>query len=223
MGCIYQAKCKITSKSYIGKTVNFKYRKNRHLAERISMPKKHPKFYNALNKYGPDNFEWSILEDNLLTNEQMNEQEKYWIKKLDTLGNGYNCNCGGEGWQAGKDHPKWKGGRRMAQQRYEDTHKKEKKKYAKKYYKEPLSEKDMERFWSLVDKTDSCWNWKGHVSKRNGLVFKMKQARHIMFNKTLDKGSIIVVSCNNDKCINPEHFIIRKWLDLMRERNSKFK
>ena len=110
MGVIYLAKCKTTGKGYIGKAVNFKYRQTRHLRDAVSSPKKHPKFYNALNKYGANNFEWSVLQDGCNTNDEYNAAEKYWIAKLDTWHNGYNCNAGGEGWQAGKDHPNWQGG-----------------------------------------------------------------------------------------------------------------
>lgn len=48
--------------------------------------------YNAINKYGEENFEMEILE----WCRNYNEREVYWIKKLNTLSpNGYNISEGG--------------------------------------------------------------------------------------------------------------------------------
>ena len=52
------------------------------------------KFYYALEKYGWDNFETTILEEGLTVDEAC-EKEKYYIKKFDTLNTGYNLDPGG--------------------------------------------------------------------------------------------------------------------------------
>lgn len=52
------------------------------------------KFYYALEKYGWDNFETTILEEGLTVDEAC-EKEKYYIKKFDTLNTGYNLDHGG--------------------------------------------------------------------------------------------------------------------------------
>ena len=225
MGCIYGAKCKTTGKYYIGKSVNFKHRRARHLAERITMPKKHPKFFNALNKYGPNNFSWSILQDGLKTNKQMNKREKFWIKKLDSWKNGYNCNSGGEGWQSGSEHPKWKGGfdKKAWSKQYHIKYKKEDAIYAKKHNKKPLTEQDMRLFWSFVNKSNKCWIWNGHISKSNGPVFRSKQVRRIIFGKILSKELRISLKCDNIRCVNPKHFIFTTCKEMGEDFRKKYK
>ena len=52
--------------------------------------------HNAMNKYGIDNFSIKLIEETL--NDNLNEREKFWIKKLHThiSENGYNLTWGGE-------------------------------------------------------------------------------------------------------------------------------
>lgn len=49
----------------------------------------------AIKKYGIDNFQREILEHCTSTN--INDREKYWIRKLDSYHNGYNLTEGGDG------------------------------------------------------------------------------------------------------------------------------
>lgn len=52
-------------------------------------------FYNAINKYGFENFNYEILEEVNLSD--IDEKEKYYIKKYDTVQpKGYNCYPGGK-------------------------------------------------------------------------------------------------------------------------------
>lgn len=53
-------------------------------------------FYNAIQKYGWDNFEHFIILDNLTKHEAM-ILEKVFILSLDSINNGYNITSGGEG------------------------------------------------------------------------------------------------------------------------------
>jgi group I intron endonuclease len=94
MGSIYQVICSITGKSYIGQTVNnLEKRKKQHFK---SSKKASLYFHRALNKYGQEAFEWIILEK--CSESILNQQEQYWIQKLDTLvPKGYNLTLGGEG------------------------------------------------------------------------------------------------------------------------------
>lgn len=60
--------------------------------------------YNALNKYGLENFEYSILEtitpnENINIKEivkKLNDLEVFYIQKYDSFNNGYNLTIGGE-------------------------------------------------------------------------------------------------------------------------------
>lgn len=95
---IYKATNKINGKCYIGRTVKkFEKRKSEHLQE-SKMDRKNSHFYNAINKYGWDNFDWEIIEEcndeNLLR-----EKEIYHIDKNKSNNRtyGYNKLDGGPG------------------------------------------------------------------------------------------------------------------------------
>ncbi len=97
MGCIYIITNNINNKIYIGKTI-------RAIKERWEEHCRHFSYvdyplYLAMRKYGIENFSIKILEDNILSDEDLNEKEQYYIKKYHSLTseNGYNCTLGGEG------------------------------------------------------------------------------------------------------------------------------
>jgi len=50
---------------------------------------------NAIQLHGRDNFTIQVVEENV-PSEWLDEREKYWVAKLDTHRNGYNCTAGGE-------------------------------------------------------------------------------------------------------------------------------
>lgn len=52
-------------------------------------------FHNALNAYGFDRWEHSVLESGIQNVESANVLEKYYIQKYDTFKNGYNLTIGG--------------------------------------------------------------------------------------------------------------------------------
>lgn len=94
--CIYKHTNKINGKCYIGQTC-------RNLSKRFGKngynyaPYSQVKFYNAIQKYGWDNFDHEILESDIPTLEEAYEKEKYYIKLYDSFKNGYNATSGGKG------------------------------------------------------------------------------------------------------------------------------
>ena len=93
-GIVYCAQNIVNDKFYIGQTVQTleKRRKNH---ESTVLNKKHY-FHNALQKYGFNKFNWSILyyaQDK----ESLNAAEIYWIKNLNSRNKekGYNLRSGG--------------------------------------------------------------------------------------------------------------------------------
>ena len=89
---IYKHTNKLNGKSYIGQTcqqLNRRWKNGKGYKESI-------KFYYAIEKYGWDNFNHQILEENL-TLQQANERQIYWINFYDTVNNGYNLREGGQG------------------------------------------------------------------------------------------------------------------------------
>lgn len=88
---IYIHRNKINNKAYIGQTVNHKER------WKPKNYKHNPHFYNAIQKYGWDNFEHIIFASGLTLNEA-NHMERMMIALFDTtnIEKGYNLRLGGD-------------------------------------------------------------------------------------------------------------------------------
>ncbi len=77
-------------KSYIGQTHNYQKRCKEHKNQKNCLA-----FYNAIQKYGWNNFKHEILKDNL-TLDEVNLWEELYIKHFNTMKpNGYNLRSGG--------------------------------------------------------------------------------------------------------------------------------
>lgn len=99
MGLIYKIENTITGKVYIGQTkFTLEKRWHQHIKEsKEALDGKRqsfPLFHRMIIKYGENNFIPSILEE--CDNSQLDEKEKYWIKKYDSFNNGYNGTFGGQ-------------------------------------------------------------------------------------------------------------------------------
>lgn len=99
MGIIYKITNKVNGKSYIGKTVksiNRRFYEHCHNAELGVQTV----FYDAIRKYGKENFDISTIEE--IDNDLLNDRESYWINYYhtylkDPLCQGYNSTLGGDG------------------------------------------------------------------------------------------------------------------------------
>lgn len=90
---IYCFHCLVTGKKYIGKSINLSKRLSRHrrnVANGVTT-----KFYNAIRKYGWENFILGVIEE--CDENNIDEKEKFYIKKYKTLDEGYNLTIGGDG------------------------------------------------------------------------------------------------------------------------------
>ena len=99
-GYIYIITNKLNNKSYIGQTINIKNRFNQHIA--LAKRKKGYKIHHAILKYGEENFEFSILMSIIAIdidtlNDLLDAAEIYYIKKYNSVNNGYNILNGGNG------------------------------------------------------------------------------------------------------------------------------
>jgi hypothetical protein len=75
------------------------------------------------------------------------------------------------------------------------------------------SQKDIDRFWAKVEKTDTCWNWTaGKTTNGYGhfYVNRVKMRAHrfsfqLKHNRLIKEGMCILHSCDNPLCVNPNH------------------
>lgn len=101
MAYIYCITNKINGKQYIGKTeFTIEKRWKQHCQDyRRNRFQKRP-LYDAMIKYGIQNFEIKELEHTLEGGKVLEEREIYWIQHLNTYGtSGYNATKGGDGKQ----------------------------------------------------------------------------------------------------------------------------
>ena len=98
-GTIYCIKSLLCDKMYIGQTIRkVEYRIKEHFnLEKLEKEtrKKSVKLFNAMKKYGKENFIWGIVDVCYDNQEKLNEMENYYINKYDTIENGYNLREGG--------------------------------------------------------------------------------------------------------------------------------
>lgn len=86
----------------------------------------------------------------------------------------------------------------------------------------------IDRFWSYVEKTDSCWNWTGGTfNGRYGQfrVGKKKMRSHrvawLLVGNSIPDSMILCHKCDNVKCVRPDHIFIGTHADNARDRELK--
>ncbi len=92
MSVIYEFINNSNQKVYVGQAIDYKQRIRTHKFN-LKQDKNTP-FYNALKKYGWENFSINIIEE--CEENKLNEREVYWIEEKNSLyPNGYNLLEGG--------------------------------------------------------------------------------------------------------------------------------
>lgn len=95
-GLIYIIKNRVNDKVYIGQTTTtLRTRFTQHF-KNSTVKSRHYKLYNAIKKYGKDNFYIELLENNIPIN-LLDQKEIEYIEKYDSFFNGYNSTKGGDG------------------------------------------------------------------------------------------------------------------------------
>lgn len=95
-GSIYIIKNKVNNKVYIGQTsLSVKERFKQHLKPSTTKKRGSYKLYNAINKYGIDNFYYEIIEENINI-EDLDYKEIFYIDFYNSYKEGYNSTNGGD-------------------------------------------------------------------------------------------------------------------------------
>lgn len=75
---------------------------------------------------------------------------------------------------------------------------------------------DHRRFWSKVDKTDTCWNWTSTISNGYGAMtlrigdnrsrqFTAHRIAYEWLRHPIPNGMVVDHICRNTRCVNPSH------------------
>lgn len=93
---IYKITNILNDKSYIGQSINIyqRWAEHKYIATHKIERFKNNKFYNAIKKYGLENFSFDILEETSI--EKLDEKERFWINYYNSFYNGYNSTLGGQ-------------------------------------------------------------------------------------------------------------------------------
>lgn len=87
------------------------------------------------------------------------------------------------------------------------------------------------RFWAKVNKSDGCWIWTGAKSSKGygfigsgGSGGRMLLAHRVSYefaNGEIPDGMMILHSCDNPSCVNPDHLRVGTCSDNIQEAFDK--
>lgn len=90
-------------------------------------------------------------------------------------------------------------------------------------------EKRIEKFWSRVNKTETCWIWTGakksdgygHIAIFGYSTPVTHYIWYITYGEYPSKGKKVCHVCDTPLCVNPKHLFLGTDLDNARDRIAK--
>lgn len=99
------------------------------------------------------------------------------------------------------------------------------------------TQKDIERYFSNVIKTETCWLWIGETNKDDARPNKLNYGRFFLASEKkrilshrfsyffhygkFDLSNHVLHTCDNPLCVNPEHLFIGTNTDNVRDKINK--
>jgi len=88
-------------------------------------------------------------------------------------------------------------------------------------------QKYIDRFWTKVNKTNTCWEWMAATTKEghgmysyNGKTIGAHRFSALIAGFDID-NKLVCHHCDNPKCVNPEHFFTGNAIDNVNDMIKK--
>lgn len=86
----------------------------------------------------------------------------------------------------------------------------------------------LERFWRQIYKTGLCWDWTGSLDsdgygkiKIKGVGIRAHHFSYTTFKGPIADGLMVLHTCDNPGCVNPDHLFLGSQFDNMKDMVAK--